>query len=186
MSAPTVLRCLPVSGNPAALGLARATRVGKDAAGLPLTALRHALLRRSQRHRLPWVRFNRLAQRYIPYCRMLQPYPAQRFAASRPPLRQEPYAVIPQVRICAGGAGQPASLPRPLAPAHRSLQLGRIDLLPTAARGGETPLGDGYASELPQALRRIGSRCTPCGFHRRQQGKQHEHDYHCGKAGKTR
>ena len=28
-------------------------------------------------------------------------------------LRQEPYAVVPHVRICAGGAGQPASLPRP-------------------------------------------------------------------------
>ena len=29
-------------------------------------------------------------------------------------LRQEPYAVMPRVRICAGGAGQPASLPRPV------------------------------------------------------------------------
>ena len=29
-------------------------------------------------------------------------------------LRQEPYAVVPHVRICAGGAGQPASLPQPL------------------------------------------------------------------------
>ena len=28
-------------------------------------------------------------------------------------LRQEPYAVVPHVRICAGGAGQPASLPQP-------------------------------------------------------------------------
>ena len=28
-------------------------------------------------------------------------------------LRQEPYEVVPHVRICAGGAGQPASLPRP-------------------------------------------------------------------------
>jgi hypothetical protein len=27
--------------------------------------------------------------------------------------RQEPYAVIPHVRICAGDEGQPASLPRP-------------------------------------------------------------------------
>jgi len=34
-------------------------------------------------------------------------------APSRHHLRQEPYEVIPQVRICAGGAGQPASLPRP-------------------------------------------------------------------------
>ena len=29
-------------------------------------------------------------------------------------LRQEPYAVMPHVRICAGGAGQPAFLPQPL------------------------------------------------------------------------
>ena len=28
-------------------------------------------------------------------------------------LRQEPYAVMPHVRICAGGAGQPALLPQP-------------------------------------------------------------------------
>ena len=28
-------------------------------------------------------------------------------------LRQEPYAVMPHVRICAGGAGQPAFLPQP-------------------------------------------------------------------------
>lgn len=31
-------------------------------------------------------------------------------------LRQEPYEVIPHVRICAGGAGQPAFLPRPELP----------------------------------------------------------------------
>ena len=29
-------------------------------------------------------------------------------------MRQEPYEVIPQVRICAGGAGQPAFLPQPI------------------------------------------------------------------------
>ena len=29
--------------------------------------------------------------------------------------RQEPYAVVPHVRICAGGVGQPAFLPRPWA-----------------------------------------------------------------------
>lgn len=47
-------------------------------------AWRHALLRRSQRHRLSWERFNRLARRYVPYCRQVHPHPAQRFAASRP------------------------------------------------------------------------------------------------------
>ncbi len=36
-------------------------------------------------------------------------YPNQRFGVTR----QEPYAVIPHVRIYAGGAEQSASLPRP-------------------------------------------------------------------------
>ncbi len=35
-------------------------------------------------------------------------------APSRHHLRQEPSAVIPHARICAGGTGQPVSLPRPL------------------------------------------------------------------------
>jgi group II intron reverse transcriptase/maturase len=47
-------------------------------------AWRHALLRRSQRHRLSWDRFNRLARRHTPYCRQMHPYPEQRFVASRP------------------------------------------------------------------------------------------------------
>ena len=40
---------------------------------------RHALLRRSQRHRLPWTRFNRLVRKYIPPCRVVHPYPSERF-----------------------------------------------------------------------------------------------------------
>jgi group II intron reverse transcriptase/maturase len=47
-------------------------------------AWRHALLRRSQRHRLNWSRFNRLARKYVPSCRVLHPYPERRFYASRP------------------------------------------------------------------------------------------------------
>ncbi len=47
-------------------------------------AWRHALMRRSQRHRLPWSRFNRLTRKYIPPCRVLHPYPEERFFASRP------------------------------------------------------------------------------------------------------
>jgi RNA-directed DNA polymerase len=47
-------------------------------------AWRHALLRRSQRSRLNWSRFNRLARKYVPPCRVLHPYPDQRFLASRP------------------------------------------------------------------------------------------------------
>ena len=47
-------------------------------------AWRHALLRRSQRHRLCWDRFNRLATRFLPYPRKLHPLPDLRFHASRP------------------------------------------------------------------------------------------------------
>jgi RNA-directed DNA polymerase len=47
-------------------------------------AWRHALLRRSQRHRWCWDRFNRLATRFVPYPRKLHPYPEQRFHASSP------------------------------------------------------------------------------------------------------
>lgn len=47
-------------------------------------AWRHALLRRRQRHRLNWIRFNRLTRKYVPSCRVLHPYPEERFFASRP------------------------------------------------------------------------------------------------------
>ena len=47
-------------------------------------AWRHALLRRSQGNRLNWSRFNRLTRKYVPSCRVLHPYPEERFFASRP------------------------------------------------------------------------------------------------------
>lgn len=40
---------------------------------------RHALLRRSQRHRLTWHRFNRLTRKYLPPCRVVHPFPMERF-----------------------------------------------------------------------------------------------------------
>jgi group II intron reverse transcriptase/maturase len=46
----------------------------------------HALRRRSQRTRLNWERFQRLVHRYIPNCRVLHPYPEERFFASHPTL----------------------------------------------------------------------------------------------------
>lgn len=42
---------------------------------------RHALRRCSQRSRLTWERFNRLAERYIPKVRTIHPHPNQRFAS---------------------------------------------------------------------------------------------------------
>jgi group II intron reverse transcriptase/maturase len=40
-----------------------------------------ALRRRSQRRRMPWARFLRLVERYLPAARILHPYPNQRFAS---------------------------------------------------------------------------------------------------------
>jgi group II intron reverse transcriptase/maturase len=45
---------------------------------------RAALRRRGQRHRMNWARFNVLADRWIPYGRILHPYPSVRFAAKYP------------------------------------------------------------------------------------------------------
>jgi RNA-directed DNA polymerase len=41
----------------------------------------HALRRRGQRGRMPWSRFGRLVERYLPRVRVLHPYPHQRFAS---------------------------------------------------------------------------------------------------------
>jgi len=45
-------------------------------------AWRHALLRRCQGHRLPWHRFSRIKERFIPTVRNMHPYPEERFYAS--------------------------------------------------------------------------------------------------------
>ena len=42
-------------------------------------AWRHSLMRRSQRHRLPWSRFSRLIKKYLPPCRVVHPLPQERF-----------------------------------------------------------------------------------------------------------
>lgn len=42
-------------------------------------AWRGALLRRSQKHRLNWLRFNRLTRRYVPTCKLVHPLPPFRF-----------------------------------------------------------------------------------------------------------
>jgi RNA-directed DNA polymerase len=41
-----------------------------------------SLRRRSQRHRMTWVRFKRLIDRYVPRCRQQHPYPPQRNRAT--------------------------------------------------------------------------------------------------------
>ena len=42
-------------------------------------AWRHALMRRSQRHRLLWCRFGRLVRKYLPPCKVVHPLPQERF-----------------------------------------------------------------------------------------------------------
>jgi RNA-directed DNA polymerase len=51
---------------------------------------REALKRRSQRHRMPWERFGRIANRWLPPARIVRPYPSVAFAArtqGRSPVR---------------------------------------------------------------------------------------------------
>jgi RNA-directed DNA polymerase len=62
----------------------------------------HSLRRRSQRDRTTWDRMKRLAADWLPEPRILHPWPFKRFAVKYP--RWEPYAGIPHVRFCAGGA----------------------------------------------------------------------------------
>jgi group II intron reverse transcriptase/maturase len=45
---------------------------------------RRALMRRSQRHRLTWVRMRQLLDRWLPKPRVLHPYPSVRFDATHP------------------------------------------------------------------------------------------------------
>lgn len=52
---------------------------------------------------LTWDRMKRLVASWIPPARICHPYPL--VALWRYYLRQEPDEVVPQVRICAGGAG---------------------------------------------------------------------------------
>ena len=61
-----------------------------------------SLRRRSQSDLTTWKRIRKLADAWLPKPRILHPWPNQRFAVKHP--RWEPYAGIPPVRICAGGA----------------------------------------------------------------------------------
>jgi group II intron reverse transcriptase/maturase len=62
---------------------------------------RRALMRRSQSGRVTWERMYRLREQWLPNPRVIHPYPEQRFDARHP--RQEPSAVVPHARVCAGG-----------------------------------------------------------------------------------
>jgi RNA-directed DNA polymerase len=70
--------------------------------GIVLWHWLRALRRRGQRDKTTWAFINRLAARWIPTPRILHPWPSERFAVKHP--RWEPYAGVPHVRFCAGGA----------------------------------------------------------------------------------
>lgn len=59
------------------------------------------LRRRSDKDHTTWAWFGPLADRLLPKARILHPWPTDRYDAKHP--RQEPYAGMPHVRICAGG-----------------------------------------------------------------------------------
>jgi hypothetical protein len=63
---------------------------------------RRSLRRRGQRDKTKWQRVTKLADDWLPKPRILHPWPRDRFAVKHP--RWEPYAGIPPVRFCAGGA----------------------------------------------------------------------------------
>ena len=67
------------------------------------------LRRRSQRHRMTWGRYDRIAD-MVASCPHRAPLPECRTRRQDP--RQEPSAVIPHAGICAGGRPQGRSLPR--------------------------------------------------------------------------
>src|SRR3954469_23152103 len=68
------------------------------------TLWHRSLRRRSQRDKPPWPRTKKLAEDWLPRPRTLHPWPEKRFAVRHP--RWEPYAGMPHVRFCAGGAQQ--------------------------------------------------------------------------------
>ena len=63
---------------------------------------RRTLRRRSQKDGSTWERIARIAHDWLPKPRILHPWPQQRFAVRHP--RWEPYAGMPHVRFCPGGA----------------------------------------------------------------------------------
>jgi group II intron reverse transcriptase/maturase len=63
---------------------------------------RRALRNRGGKRKPSWKKLIPLFTRWLPYARVLHPYPRERFAAKHP--RWEPYAGKPPVRICPGGA----------------------------------------------------------------------------------
>ncbi len=86
-----------------------------------------SLSRRSQKGYVNWTRMSRYVQRWLPVARICHPYPIERFGGMTQ--GRESSAVVPLAGICAGGAGQPAFLPRTLPTKKHILALHPIDFL---------------------------------------------------------
>src|SRR3982074_3651153 len=73
-----------------------------------ITAFRHhiidrwlrAIRRRGQKHRLPWSRMKQIANRYLPYPRILHPWPEQRFLVTHP-IPRPPAPASGSIESCA-------------------------------------------------------------------------------------
>ena len=77
------------------------------------------LRRRSQRHKMNWDRMNRIIVRWLPLPRICRTYPnLSLYVTTR---GRRPSALAAHAGICAGGVGQPASLPRPFKDRPRGL-----------------------------------------------------------------
>lgn len=63
---------------------------------------RRVLRNRGGKRKPSWQKLIPLFERWLPYARVLHPYPRERFSVKHP--RWEPYAGKPHVRICPGGA----------------------------------------------------------------------------------
>jgi len=74
----------------------RAFRIGVE------TLWWRSIRRRNQRDRTTWERMRKLVEGWLPEPRILHPWPSVRFAVKHP--RWEPYAGMPHVRLCPGGA----------------------------------------------------------------------------------
>jgi group II intron reverse transcriptase/maturase len=74
------------------------------------------LRRRSQRSRLTWEKFRDGLGSQLTPVKILQDYPDRRFDAKHPHIRGKNRALVAPARDCAGGSGQPLSLPRPSDP----------------------------------------------------------------------
>jgi hypothetical protein len=105
-----------------------------------LKAFRHEVLRmwwwqlrrRGQRTRWTWNKFWEQLGCLIPEVETLYPYPDVRLCVATHP-RSEPCALGALARLCARGAGRPASLPRPHKIIHN---LGRAFWRVSALYGG--------------------------------------------------